>query len=76
MEVVANPYQIVLANFAMHLLEGIKLIADGWDGLRQVQLANAIYVSGWEERRVTLPVEEAHYLDGLRSRQQAERGKM
>lgn len=75
-EVVANPYQIVLANFAMHLLEGSKLIADGWDGLRQVQLANAIYVSGWEERRVTLPVEEAHYLDGLRSRQQAERGKM
>ena len=75
-EVVANPYQIVLANFAKHLLDGSKLIADGWDGLRQVQLANAIYVSGWEERRVTLPVEEAHYLDGLRSRQQAERGKM
>ena len=75
-EVVANPYQIVLANFAKHLLDGSKLIADGWDGLHQVQLANAIYVSGWEERRVTLPVEEAHYLDGLRSRQQAERGKM
>jgi len=75
-EVVANPYQIVLANFAKHLLEGSKLIADGWDGLHQVQLANAIYVSGWEERRVTLPVEEAHYLDGLRSCQQAERGKM
>ena len=67
------PYQQVLANFADHLLNGGDLIADGWDGLREVQLANAAYVSGWEECRVTLPVDNERYLEGLRSRQQAER---
>ena len=50
-----------------------KPVADGVDGLLEVRLANGIYVSGWEERRVSLPVEEQRYLDGLHSRQQAER---
>ena len=52
-----------------------KPVADGLDGLLEVQLANAIYVSGWEERRVAVPVEEQRYLQGLRSRQQAEENK-
>lgn len=72
LEAVANPYQIVLSNFASHLLDGSKLIASGRDGLREVQLANAAYVSGWEERRVSLPVENQRYLEGLRHRQQQE----
>lgn len=67
------PYQHVMCRFAQTVLTGAQAVADGWDGLKEVQLANAVYVSGWEERRVTLPVEEARYLDGLRSRQRAER---
>lgn len=67
------PYQHVMCRFAQTVLTGAQAVADGWDGLKEVQLANAVYVSGWEERRVTLPVEEAHYLDGLCSRQRAER---
>ena len=69
------PYQQVLAAFARHLLDGSPLIADGWDGLRQVQLANAAYVSGWEERRVMLPVDNGRYLDGLSRCQRAEAGE-
>lgn len=65
-------YQQMLSNFARHLLEGTPLIADGWDGLRQVQLANAAYVSGWEERRVALPVDNGRYLEGLQRRKQEE----
>lgn len=72
LEAVTNPYQTVLTNFASHLLEGTGLIATGWDGLKEVQLANAAYVSGWEERRVALPVDDQRYLDGLYRRQQEE----
>lgn len=70
-----NPYGIIMSNFANHLLHGEELLTTGRDGLRQIQLANAIYVSGWEERKVTLPVEEKCYLDGLTARQEAERNR-
>lgn len=73
LDAIANPYQFVLANFTRHLLDGSELIADGWDGLREVQLANTIYVSGWEERRIAVPVDEARYLAELRLRQEGER---
>lgn len=70
-----NPYGIIMSNFANHLLHGEELLTTGRDGLRQIQLANAIYVSSWEERKVTLPVEEKCYLDGLTARQEAERNR-
>lgn len=70
-----NPYGIILKNFADHLLHGEELMTTGWDGLRQIQLANAVYVSGWEERKVALPVKESRYLEGLRVRQEAERSQ-
>ena len=69
------PYQQVMVRFADRILKGSPLIADGWDGLKEVQLANAIYVSGWEERRVAVPVREADYRNGLHCRQQAEKRK-
>ena len=68
-----NPYGIVFENFADHILYGVPLLTTGRDGLRQVQLANAIYVSGWEEKKVSVPVEEMRYLDGLVIRQESER---
>ncbi|MBR3973077.1 MAG: Gfo/Idh/MocA family oxidoreductase [Oscillospiraceae bacterium] len=68
-----NPYLEVFGNFARHLLHGEPLHADGWDGLREVELANAIYVSGWEEKKVTLPVAEERYFSGLQQRQAEEK---
>ena len=68
-----NPYQRVFANFARHLLDGEPLFADGGDGLRTAQLTDAIYLSGWEERRVTVPVERLRYEAGLRQRQEMEK---
>ena len=72
LEPIPNPYQQMLQNFASHLLHGTPLYADGDDGLREVQLANAIYVSGWEEQAVRLPVEESRFTEGLVQRQQQE----
>ncbi len=68
-----NPYGQVMSRFVLCICGKEKAVADGLDGLREVQLANAVYVSGWEEQRVNLPVDENRYLDGLRRRQQAER---
>ena len=70
-----NPYGIILENFAAHLLRGEELLTTGRDGLRQIQLANAIYVSGWEERKVALPVEEKRYLEGLSARRTEEQNR-
>lgn len=76
LEAAGIPYQQIMVRFAQAVLTGAQSVADGRDGWKEVQLANAVYVSGWEERRVTLPVEEARYLDGLQRRQQAERGEI
>ena len=72
-EPLANPYAEVMTCFVETVAGKGKPVADGLDGLKEVQLANAVYVSGWEERRVTVLVAEQRYLDGLHSRQQAER---
>ena len=69
------PYLKVMAQFVKTVLTGAPAVADGRDGLREVQLANAIYVSGWEECRVALPVAESRYLQGLHRRQRKEQEK-
>lgn len=71
-EPLVNPYGEVMVRFAESVAGKGKPVADGLDGLREVQLANAIYVSGWEEKRVAVPVEENRYLEGLHRRRQAE----
>ena len=70
-----NPYGILMQNFANHILWGEPLLTTGWDGLRQIQLANAIYVSGWEERKVSIPVEPERYREGLTARQNTEKDR-
>ncbi len=64
----------VLANFAAHLLTGTPLLADGTDGLRGVQLANAIQLSGWTGKTVPNPCDEAAYNEAL-NRLIAQEGK-
>lgn len=68
-----NPYPDVFSNFARHILYGESLYASGQDGLRTAQLINAVYVSGWEERRVAVPVDPMRYESGLALRQKLEK---
>lgn len=75
LEDLGNPYCRVFANFAAHLLRGEALFADGTDGLKTAQLTNAIYVSGWEEGKVSLPVSVQRYEQGLAARQEMENTK-
>ena len=71
-----NPYAAVFQNFADHICGGIPLFTTGWDGFRQVQLANAVYVSGWCEKKVRVPVKDAEFVDGLVIRQEMEHNRL
>ncbi len=52
-----NPQHAGVINaFAAHLLRGEPLIADAEDGLRALELSNAIHLSGWTGKRMEIPV--------------------
>ena len=61
-------HRAVMENFARHILTGEPLIADGQAGLRQVQLANAIALSGWLGQTVPCPCDSARYDAELQKR--------
>ena len=63
----------IFENFAAHIHRGAPLIADGEDGLRQVQLANAIQLSGWKGLPVTVPCDDKEYDAGLQAKIDAEK---
>ncbi len=47
----------ILQNFADAILHGTPLLAPGEDGLRELSLSNAAYLSSWREDWVTLPLD-------------------
>jgi len=60
-------------NFAANILDGTPLLAPGSDGIRSVQLANAMHLSAFVGHRVELPVDEDLYLAELNQRVAAEK---
>ena len=51
-----NPQHAGVINaFAAHLLRGGKLIAEAEDGLRALEVSNAIHLSGWTGQRTEIP---------------------
>ncbi len=64
-----NPqHPAVLNAFAAHILRGEPLVADGREGLRGLMLSNAMHLSSWLGREVTLPVDEELFLRLLNER--------
>lgn len=58
-------HQNITQNFVNAILFGEPLIAPGADGIHEVELANAIYVSAWTEQKVTLPLDPARFSELL-----------
>lgn len=64
---------MVLANFADAVLTGADLVAPGADGIHGVRLANAMHLSSWLGREVSVEdFDEAAYLRELNARIEAE----
>ena len=61
-----NPqHSAVLNAFAAHILRGEPLIADGREGIRGLMLSNAMHLSAWLEKEVTLPIDETLFKELL-----------
>lgn len=55
----------ITRNFVNAILHGEELIAPGAEGLKAVQMFNAIYLSAWTDGWVDVPVDEKAYVDRL-----------
>ena len=66
-------HQAVLENFAAAILKGEPLIAPAAEGLRSVELCNAMLLSTWRDKKVTLPISGRSYAKQLKQRAQNSR---
>ena len=64
-------HQAILQNFTNALRFGEPLLAPGYDGLNQLMLQNAAYLSAWKGCTVQLPFDEGEY-DALLEKRRAE----
>lgn len=58
----------VLQNFTDAILHGSPLIAPAAEGLRSIEMANAILLSTWKGRTIKLPMDSAEYETELQHR--------
>lgn len=58
----------MLENFAQAVMEGTPLTAPGAEGVRALELTDAAYLSAWQGRRVTLPLDAALFERELAAR--------
>ena len=71
-----NPqHPAVLNAFAGHILRGEPLVADGREGIRGLMLSNAMHLSSWLDRRVSLPIDEELFFAKLTEKCKTSRRK-
>ena len=58
----------VLKAFAGKILHGTPLVAEGAEGINGLMLSNAMFLSSWEDKMVTLPIDEDLFYDELMQR--------
>lgn len=58
----------VLRAFADHILHGGPLIAKGQEGIHGLTLSNAMHLSSWLDKTVTLPLDEDLFWEELQKR--------
>jgi predicted dehydrogenase len=51
----------ILINFTESILKGVPLIAPAAEGIKSVELANAMILSGWTKAEVTFPINAKKY---------------
>lgn len=64
-----NPQHVgILNNFTAAVLGREALYVDGAEGLKCVELINAMLLSAWENRTVSLPVDGGRYYEALKEK--------
>ncbi|MBP5729900.1 MAG: hypothetical protein J6X19_01730, partial [Clostridia bacterium] len=79
-EIVLRPerdgHSLILEDFARAILFGTPLLSPGCDGVNELSVSNAAYLSSWTGRRVELPLSPAsmaEFHDLLTEKRTAER---
>ena len=71
-----NPQHLgVLEAFAGKILRGIPLIAECVEGIRGLELSNAMHLSSWLDKAVNLPIDEDLFLEKLNEKRKNSKAK-
>ncbi|MFA7128017.1 MAG: Gfo/Idh/MocA family oxidoreductase [Sphaerochaeta sp.] len=65
----------VLKAFAAAILHGAPLVADGREGIRGLSLSNAMHLSSWLGKEISIPFDEEQFLDLLNEKRKNSRLK-
>lgn len=65
----------VMKAFAGRILHGTPLVAEGTEGIRGLTLSNAMHLSSWLGRPVSIPFDEELFLEELNKRRACSRHK-
>ena len=65
----------VTANWVQAIREGTDLLAPGEEGIKGVQLSNAMLLSAWTGEVIDIPVDEDRYYDELQKRVKTSKAK-
>jgi len=68
---VAGPeggHAAITSNWVQAIREGTALIAPGEEGIKSLELSNAMFLSTWEDRTIELPVDEDLFERHLREK--------
>ena len=63
---------MILRNFATHVINGDELISPGYDGIHELSISNAAYLSAWTNDWVELPLHDDQFLSRLHELQKQE----
>lgn len=64
-----NPQHVgICNNFCDAVLNGTPLLAPGEEGINGVTISNAIHLSDWLEKPVTLPIDEELFYNMLQDK--------
>lgn len=61
-------HALVLSAFANAILYGTELVAGAEDGLNELTLSNAMYLSSWTDSTIKLPMDEDLFYEELQKR--------
>jgi len=64
----AGGHKVITQNFVDAILNGAPLIAPAPEGIKSVEIANAMLYSAWTDKTIDLPIDSAAYESALKER--------